>query len=142
MNLESVDQKVLIVDDAREFVTILGDTLKGCCRRSVASNGEKALEMAGSHNPPDLILLDIMMPGMDGYEVLGRLKADPRTREIPVIVVTALGKPGDETKGIELGAMDYITKPIVPVIVRARVKNYLELKRSRDLLAGRSSYGR
>ncbi len=96
-----------------------------------ALNGEKALKIAGSENPPDIILLDIEMPGMDGYEVCRRLKADPQTRDIPIIFVTAKSDESDETKGLEIGAVDYITKPFSPPIVQARVKTHLALKMMR-----------
>jgi len=127
-------QKVLIVDDSAVNLKILGESIKGLCEILVARNGEKALKIAASENPPDLILLDVLMPEMDGYEVCRRLQDDTRTRGIPVLFVTSLSKVEDETRGLELGAIDYITKPISPPIVRARVKNHLELKRKSDLL--------
>ena len=126
-------QRILIVDDAPENIDILGNALAGY-KRSVAMNGEKALQRTMSDNPPDLILLDVMMPGMDGYEVCRRLKAEPRTRDIPVIFVTAKGEVEDETLGFALGAVDYITKPISPPIVQARVKTHLMLKLAREKL--------
>src|SRR5688500_4307691 len=91
----------------------------------VAKNGEQALKAARSDAPPDLVLLDIMMPDMDGYEVCRQLKADERTRGIPVIFVSAMGQETDETKGLDVGAVDYITKPISPAIVAARVRTHL-----------------
>ena len=96
-------------------------------------DGETALEDI-NENPPDLILLDIMMPGMDGYEVCRRLKADPETESLPVIFLTALTDAQEEARGLELGAVDYITKPFNPALVKARVRNHLELKRHRDHL--------
>ncbi|MBF0101200.1 MAG: response regulator [Desulfobacterales bacterium] len=118
---------ILVVDDTEAnidvLVEILGDMYDVC----VAMNGYSALEEVQT-NLPDLILLDIMMPGIDGYEVCRRLKSDVKTRHIPVIFITALGEVKDETLGLELGAVDYITKPISPPIVKARVKNHLALK--------------
>jgi adenylate cyclase len=126
-------QRVLIVDDAPENIDILGRALADY-KRSVAVNGEKALQRALSDTPPDLILLDVMMPGLDGYEVCRRLKAEPRTRDIPIIFVTAKGEVEDETYGFALGAVDYITKPISPPIVQARVRTQLTLKLAREKL--------
>jgi DNA-binding response OmpR family regulator len=100
-----------------------------------AGNGADALEMALSGNPPDLILLDIVMPKMDGYEVCRRLKADDRTRHIPVIFITASAEERDEAKGFALGAVDYIRKPFGMSIVKARVRTHLELKRHRDQMS-------
>ncbi|MFC1835586.1 diguanylate cyclase domain-containing protein [Thermodesulfobacteriota bacterium] len=131
--------RVLIVDDSAENLKILGQSIDELCQVLVARDGEKALELAASTNAPDLILLDILMPGMDGYEVCRRLKADDRTRGIPVLFVTSLSHVEDEARGLALGAIDYITKPISRAIVRARVKNHLELKRKNDLLDRLSS---
>jgi class 3 adenylate cyclase len=133
MDEKLVQQRILIVDDSPENIDILGNALADY-KRSVALNGEKALQRALSDNPPDLILLDVMMPGMDGYEVCRRLKAEPRTREIPVIFVTAKGEVEDETHGFALGAVDYITKPISLPIVQARVRTHLLLKLAREKL--------
>ncbi|MFC1726492.1 adenylate/guanylate cyclase domain-containing protein [candidate division KSB1 bacterium] len=127
-------QKILVVDDAPENIHILMETLKGDYKMVAAKNGEKALAIAGGENPPDIILLDIMMPEMDGYEVCRRLKENERTRKIPVIFITAKSEVEDEQKGLEYGAVDYITKPISPPIVKARVKNHLELKIRREEL--------
>jgi len=123
-------QKILIVDDERFNVNVLADLLKTDYKIMAAKNGEQALKAARIAKPPDLILLDIMMPEMDGYEVCRRLKADESTRDIPVIFVTAMGETSDETKGLEIGAVDYLTKPISPPIVQARVKTHLTLKRN------------
>lgn len=146
MSQEFKDQRILIVDDALENVEILGSILS-TYKRSVALNGEKALKIAFSENKPDLILLDVMMPGMDGFEVCKRLKEDPTTKDIPVIFITAKSEVEDETKGLELGAVDFIPKPISPPVVLARVKNHLELKMARQSLelsnkelAGRNKY--
>ncbi|QTA82992.1 Two component system response regulator/histidine kinase [Desulfonema limicola] len=120
--------KILIVDDERYNINVLVDILKPDYRTIVAKNGEEALKRTMTAPLPDLILLDIMMPGMDGYEVCRQLKSDPKTCFIPVIFITAMTETEDETKGLELGAIDYITKPVSPPIVRARVKNHLALK--------------
>lgn len=127
MSNEFKDQRILIVDDAQENVEILGSILSNY-KRSVALNGEKALKIAFGDNKPDLILLDVMMPGMDGFEVCAKLKENPATREIPVIFITAKSEVEDETKGLELGAVDFIPKPISAPVVLARVKNHLELQ--------------
>jgi len=118
---------ILIVDDTPANLSLLSDVLKSDYRTKAAVNGEKALKLAFSGSPPDLILLDIMMPGMDGYEVCRLLKANPATRSIPVIFVTAMNEVEDETRGLALGAVDYVTKPISAPIVKARVKTHLAL---------------
>jgi putative two-component system response regulator len=100
----------------------------------IATNGNKALQIAFSNEPPDLILLDIIMPAMDGYEVCRRLKSDSQTAGIPVIFLTAKSDIADELKGFELGAVDYIAKPISPPIVLARVRTHLRLKKVTDYL--------
>ena len=125
--------KVLIVDDTPENIQVLMETLKDQYTIVAAINGEKALKMAMAEPRPDLILLDIMMPGMDGYEVCRRLKADEQVQHIPIIFVTAKTEVDDETLGFELGAVDYITKPFSIPVVKARVKAHLELKILRDL---------
>ncbi|MBF0176975.1 MAG: response regulator [Magnetococcales bacterium] len=126
-------KKVLIVDDQRSNIDILIGILPEYERR-IALNGQQALKIARSDNPPDIILLDIMMPEMNGYQVCQSLKDDPKTRAIPVIFVTAKKEVEDETKGLALGAVDYVTKPFNPDIVRQRVKNHLDLKDQRDHL--------
>jgi class 3 adenylate cyclase len=121
----------MVVDDTEANIDILVEILADDYKVSVAMDGESALEdIKMSH--PDLILLDIMMPDMDGYEVCRRLKADPQTRDIPIIFVTAKSDESDETKGLEIGAVDYITKPFSPPIIRARVKTHLTLKMMRQ----------
>ncbi|MFH0822082.1 MAG: SpoIIE family protein phosphatase [Pseudomonadota bacterium] len=127
--------KVLIVDDTPENIQVLMETLKDQYAIVAAINGDKALKMAVADPRPDLILLDIMMPGMDGYEVCRRLKTDERVRDIPIIFVTAKTEVEDETLGFELGAVDYITKPFSIPVVKARVKAHLDLKKLRDLEA-------
>jgi len=125
---------VLVVDDSPENIDLLGEVLNQDYEIKVALNGEKALKIARSEKPPDIILLDIMMPGLDGYEVCRRLKSDTKTRDIPVIFVTSTSEVEDETKGLEAGAIDYITKPIRSPIVKARIKSHIELKEAREYL--------
>lgn len=127
-------QKVLIVDDTPQNIHVLMETLKDDYKIVAATSGAKALQLAVREPLPDLILLDVMMPEMSGYEVCERLKEDPKTEKIPVIFVTALHEAGDEEKGLELGALDFISKPFHPALVKARVRNQLELKRHRDNL--------
>ncbi len=121
-------QKILVVDDERININVLVDLLKPDYKMMFAKNGIQALKAVQKENPPDLVLLDIMMPEMDGYEVCRQLKADEATRDIPVVFVTAMGETSDETKGFELGAVDYITKPISPPVVKARVATHLNLR--------------
>jgi putative two-component system response regulator len=123
---------ILIVDDTPLNLTVLGELLMPEFQVRVANSGIRALSAVASPPRPDLILLDVMMPDMDGYEVLVRLRQDPKTSDIPVIFVTALDATEDEAKGLELGAVDYITKPFRPSIVLARVHAQLELKDARD----------
>ncbi len=134
MTVFAKQKKVLVVDDTPENIYVLMGILKDEFDVSVASNGEKALKIVSMVPDIDLILLDIMMPEIDGYEVCARLKADKKTEAIPVIFVTALASEENEAKGLELGAVDYITKPFNPALVKARVKNHLELKCYRDRL--------
>ena len=125
---------LLVVDDTPDNLTLMSGLLKDLYKVKVANGGDRALKIAASDSPPDLILLDIMMPEMDGYEVCRRLKADPKTADIPVVFLTAKSEEQDEMVGLELGAVDYITKPISPPIVLARVKTHLTLKRVSDFL--------
>lgn len=118
---------ILVVDDAPDNLTLMSNLLCDDYKVKIANNGEKALKIARSDAPPALILLDIMMPELDGYEVCRQLKRDPKTWHIPVIFLTAKSEMDDELTGLTLGAVDYITKPISPPIVLARVKNYLAL---------------
>ena len=126
---------VLIVDDSPENLRLLGDVLRNDYQVRAANSGAKGLQAAHIHPKPDLILLDVMMPDMDGYQVLKRLKEDRELNEIPVIFVTSMSENEDEQFGLEMGAVDYITKPINSSIVKVRVKNHLELKRARDRLS-------
>ncbi len=137
---EPVRSTVLVVDDTRTNLAIMGDLLSSQYRVRVANSGARALQAAHTQPRPDLILLDIMMPEMDGYEVMRQLQADPKVRDIPVIFVTAMGADEDEEHGLQLGAVDYVTKPIRPAILLARVKAHLELKHARDLLQNQNTY--
>ncbi|MCG8617231.1 MAG: diguanylate cyclase [Desulfobacterales bacterium] len=124
-DMPQTDPRVLIVDDERLNINILNDTLKHDYRIKVAVNGTQALERAVSHPRPDIILLDIIMPDMDGFTVCRQLKSNPSTAGIPVIFITAKSEERDEIKGLELGGADFISKPIRPDIVRARVKTHV-----------------
>jgi putative two-component system response regulator len=123
--------RILVVDDEPINVKILVDLLKPTCTVVVAKSGEEALERLQASFLPNLALLDVMMPGIDGFEVCRRMKADKRTADIPVIFVTALGQPHDEARGFEIGAVDYINKPFSPPLVLARVQTHLALRKSR-----------
>ncbi len=126
--------KILIVDDMPTNIHMLINTLKGPYELVPAKDGETALQKAQSFEDLDLIILDIMMPGMDGYEVCKKLKSNEKTKNIPIIFVTAVSEAADKARGFELGAVDYITKPFIPVVVRARVKTHIELKQKSDML--------
>lgn len=129
--MEIAKPLVLIVDDNPTNIDLLVNTLKMDYRLGIAKNGPKALEYAEKHIP-DLILLDIIMPGMNGYEVCTRLKATAKTKDIPVIFITAMSEGGHKTRGFEVGALDYVTKPFHAAEVKARVKTHLSLKKARD----------
>ena len=134
MSTELSKQTILVVDDVPENIAVLKGVLSDGYKVKFALNGVMALKIAISETPPDLILLDIMMPEMNGYEVCSRLKEDPRTKKIPVIFVSAMSEVNDEAQGFELGAVDYITKPVSPAIVLARVRSQLALyDQKRDL---------
>ena len=127
--MSGADKKlVLIVDDTPTNIAVVSGLLKDSFQTKVATNGEKALAIATGPEKPDLILLDIMMPGMDGYEVCRRLKDNPATRDIPVIFLTAKTEEVDEEKGFDVGAVDYIHKPFSGPIVLARVRTQLALQ--------------
>jgi len=125
---------VLIVDDAHTNVKALVDILSSDYTVKIASNGKGALHIAKDSVQPDIILLDIVMPDIDGYEVCRQLKEDPLTKDIPVIFITAMSDEKNEEAGLNLGAIDYISKPFNPALVRLRVKNHLDLKLYRDQL--------
>lgn len=131
---------ILAVDDTPDNLDLMSGLLQDRYRVKVAINGEKALQIARSADPPDLILLDIMMPGLSGYEVCERLKLDPLTRTIPIIFLTAMSATEDETRGLEIGAVDFITKPVNPPILLARVATHLHLKAAADFLRDQNSY--
>lgn len=134
MTTDQKRRKVLIVDDTPENIQVLMNLLRDEYAIVVANNGERALHLASTQPAPDIILLDVLMPGMDGYEVCTRLKRDPRTASIPVIFVTGLSDHADEQRGLDLGAVDYVHKPFTPSLVKARLRNHLELKTHRDNL--------
>lgn len=127
-------EKILIVDDNKENIDLLMDIFSQDYRVAAAKSAERAIKLACSDMPPDLILLDILMPGMDGYQVCDLLKSRDGTKHIPVIFVTAVSEVMDAARGFALGAVDYITKPFHPPMVKARVRMHLELKRKQALL--------
>ena len=126
---------ILVVDDTPLNISVITGALKDTYKTKVATNGPKALAIAAADEKPDLILLDVMMPEMDGYEVCRRLKADPTTREIPVIFLTAQTEAADETRGFQVGAVDYVHKPFTPAVMKARVHTHLVLRETREKLA-------
>jgi diguanylate cyclase (GGDEF)-like protein len=130
--------RILVVDDEPANIELIAGVFEDTYDVLFAMDGEKALEIATTR-APDLILLDVLLPGMDGFEVCSRLKADPLTVDIPIIFVTGMGDTDAETRGLELGAVDYIAKPINPPVVKMRVKNHVELKQARDQLARMAS---
>ncbi len=125
--------RILVVDDQPSNIQTLYQVLKGDYDVAMATDGSQAIELC-QRRPPDLVLLDVVMPGIDGFEVCRRLKVDPATRDVPVIFVTARDSTEDETLGLEVGAVDFITKPVNPPVVRARVRTHIALKRQADLL--------
>lgn len=133
MNDLAANTKILIVDDKPLNIEVLSETIEDLGDILFATNGQAAIDLC-IEQQPNLVLLDVMMPEMDGYEVCEKLKTLPETKEIPVIFATALSDENDEAKGFEIGAIDYVTKPISAPIVIARVRNHLELKRYRDYL--------
>lgn len=136
--MENRKQIVLIVDDMAANIEVLDGVLGEEYEILFATNGKDAVEIAAD-NQPDIILLDVVMADMDGYEVCARLKANHKTQDIPVIFITAMNQEEEESKGLNVGGIDYITKPIRASIVKARVRNHLELKRYRDYLKELSS---
>jgi len=131
---------VLVVDDTPENLQLMSALLKDHYRVKIANGAERALKIASTLPLPDLVLLDIMMPDMDGYEVCKRLKADPFTADIPVIFLTAKSEVEDEQKGFDVGCVDFIAKPVSPPIVLARVKTHVMLKHARDLLKDQKDF--
>jgi putative two-component system response regulator len=137
---DSNKPSILVVDDTPDNLTLMFGLLKGHYSIKGANNGERALKIVRSDSPPDLILLDIMMPGLSGYDVCRELKADPATNDIPIIFLTAMSDMEDERQGLEMGAVDYITKPVSPPILLARIKTHLENKSARDFLKDQNLY--
>ncbi len=131
---ETVNRTILVVDDSRDNLNVLTRMLEDDYFVLQALSGHEALSMAAESPGPDLILLDIMMSDIDGYQVLQTLKEDKNTRDIPVIFISALGRTDDEARGLELGAVDYIAKPLSMPVVKARIKTHLELKRFKENL--------
>lgn len=131
---------VLAVDDAPENLAFITAILRDTYRIKVANSGARALDIARGHEQIDLILLDVIMPGLDGYQTLTELREDPKTAAIPVIFLTGKTEAEDEWRGLEMGAVDYVTKPIVPPVLLARVRNHLALKQARDFLKNENAY--
>jgi putative two-component system response regulator len=131
---------VLVIDDSPDILSLVGAMLKDQYRVKLANSGERALKLAASGEPPDIILLDILMPDMDGYEVCRRLKGNPELENIPIIFLTAMTGEEDETRGLQIGAVDYVTKPISFPILRARLSNQLDLKQARDQLRNQNRF--
>ncbi len=131
---------ILVVDDMPENIDVLRSILSPSYKVKIAINGEQALKISSSNSAPDLILLDVMMPGMDGFEVCRSLKAEPRTEGIPIIFVTAMNETCDEVLGFEVGGVDYINKPVTPAIVLSRVKTHLKLRAAYQFI--RQTFGR
>jgi putative two-component system response regulator len=131
---------ILIIDDSAASLAVMSQLLQGEFKVQVATSGAKGLAIATSGRPPDLILLDIMMPGMDGYEVCRRLKSDPASRDIPVLFLTSQDEADDERRGFEAGAVDYIAKPARPLILSARVRTHLSLKAAADFLRDQNAF--
>lgn len=140
LGAEQSQHTILIVDDMPENLAVLAELLKSSYQVRAAISGRRALQIATSEPKPDLILLDVMMPEMDGYAVLDHLRNNPATQDIPVIFVTAMDTTEDEQHGFDLGAVDYITKPLRSAIVLARVRAQLELKQARDWLRDQNAF--
>jgi putative two-component system response regulator len=131
---------VLVVDDTPDNLMLMTDLLKDRYRVKAANSGETALRVLQNNPLPDLILLDIMMPGLSGHDVARQLQQDPRTHQIPIIFLTALASMENEIQGLELGAVDYITKPISPPLVLARVQTQLKIKAAADFLRDQNDF--
>jgi putative two-component system response regulator len=140
--MDNITEKatILVIDDTPDNLSLMSALLKDIYKVKVANHGDKGFKIATSENPPDLILLDVMMPDIDGYQVCRQLKANAATRDIPVIFLTAKSEEDEEQKGLELGAVDYITKPIIPSIVLARIKAQLQVKAAADFLKDKAAY--
>lgn len=140
MNNPDLKQKasVLVIDDSPENIALMSELLKESYKVKVATNGQRGICIIQSANPPDLVLLDIMMPEMDGYEVCRQIKLNANSRDIPIIFLTAKAEKEDERYGLKLGAIDYITKPINPAILMARVANHLAVKLTADELRNKN----
>jgi len=134
LKTDTLMQTILIIDDEVTNISVLNELLQPHYNVLFAKDGKTGMKIASSTSRPDLILLDIIMPDLDGYQVIKLLKSDEYTSKIPVIFITAKGEEEDEAKGFELGAVDYITKPFKPVVVKARIKSHLELKRHREFV--------
>ena len=134
---ERREATILVVDDTPENLTLLNALLKDRYRVKIATGGRKALAMARDL-PPDLVLMDVMMPELDGYETCRQFKADSRLADIPIIFLSALGEVEDEKQGFKAGAVDYITKPLSPSLLMARLHTHLSLKKAKDVLMGQS----
>lgn len=131
---------ILIVDDSRSSVALMSGLLKDLYTVKAAIDGEGGIKLAGGEAPPDLILLDVMMPGLDGYEVCQALKSGRSTRDIPIIFLTSRGEAADEYKGLELGAVDYIIKPFNPAIFLSRIKTHIENNAAREFLKNQNAF--
>lgn len=138
LNCEERRSSILIVDDAKENIEIAASILEKDYQIKVALSGDKALEIANSNSPPNLILLDVVMPGMDGFEVCQKLQANKSTRNIPVIFMTSKDQPDDIAAGLEFGAVDYVVKPVHPTVLRARVRSHLRLAKAISSLSAQS----
>lgn len=141
-NFETPDKRpvILIVDDTPDNLMLMNGLLKNVYRTKLANGGERALQLAVSEPIPDIMLLDVMMPGLNGYEVCRKMKENPRTVGIPVIFLTARAEADDERIGFAVGGADYITKPVNPMVVEARVRTHLQNKAARDFLADQNAY--
>jgi putative two-component system response regulator len=137
---ESRKPTIMVVDDAPDNLVLIFGLLKESYQVLVANSGEKALRLLQGEHKPDLILLDIMMPVLSGYDVIQKLKTDPATSKIPVMFLTAMSEAADEKKGLEMGAADYITKPISPPILLARIRTQLENKAAADFLVDQNAF--
>jgi putative two-component system response regulator len=137
---DTFDETVLVIDDSPEILSIINELLKKDYRLKAANSGEKGLRLAGTNPKPDLILLDIIMPDLNGFEVCQQLKTNPMTRDIPVVFLTAMNNEADEEAGLALGAVDYISKPISGAILRARVRTHIAMKHAADFVKDKNIF--